>query len=168
VKELWIQATESYNLPLTIGLFDFDTDIDVEVDTDVDLNGGVFSSILNFVNAADVPVMLLLTLLNFSMWAISMISNELWNPGGSMSLASLFIIANFILSIFVVKILSKPLAPLFNAIKNDVEAAEPLIGQSGKVKSRILDHHYGQVEVPRLNTAPALVNCRLRETKQKI
>ena len=160
MKELWIQATESYNLPLTIGLiffcaywiissigiFDFDTDIDVEVDTDVDLNGGVFSSVLNFVNAADVPVMLVLTLLNFSMWAISMISNELWNPEGSMSLASLFIIANLILSIFVVKILSKPLAPLFNAIKNDVEAAEPLIGQSGKVKSRILDHHYGQVE----------------------
>ena len=182
MKELWIQATESYNLPLTIGLiffcgywiissigiFDFDADVDVELDADIDINGGVFSSMLNFVNAADVPVMFVLTIINLSMWVISMISNDLLNPVGSLTVAGWFFIINFILSVIITKYITKPMAPLFHAIKNDVEAAEPLVGQSGKVKSRVLDHHYGQVTVLRNNTAPALVNCRLRESDEPL
>ncbi len=180
MKELWIQATEFYNLPLTIGLicfcaywlissiglFDLDTDVDIEVDTEIDVGGagGIFSSILNFVNAADVPVMLILTLLDAAMWAISMIANGLWNTAGSAGIALGLLLPNFIISVIIVRYLSKPLAPLFNAIKNDVEAAEPLIGQVGKVKSRVLDSNYGQVEVARYHTAPALVNCMLRES----
>ena len=152
----------------SIGIFDFDTDVDIDLDMDADadvsIDGGIFSSILNFVNAADVPVMLVLTLLNVSMWVISMISNEQWNPDASLGIAALFFILNFIISVVVTKFLTKPLAPLFNAIKTDVEAATPLIGQSGKVKSRILDHHYGQVEVARDKNAPALLNCKLSDS----
>jgi len=184
VKELWEQATQAYNLPLTIGLiifciywvvssigiFDFDADVEVEIDADaeVDLNGGFFGTIMNFVNAADVPVMLVLTVLNVCTWVISMISNEFWNPDHSIAIAAGLFIANFIISVILVKYLTKPLAPLFNAIKNDVEAAEPLIGQSGIVKSRVLDHNYGQVRVKRHNTSPALLNCRLSDTDQPL
>ena len=181
MKELWIQAIEIYNLPLTIGLIffcaywlissigvlDFDTDLDLDIDADIS-GGGVFSSILVFVNATEVPTMLMLTLLNASMWAISMISNDLLNPSDSLGVAAGLFVTNFIVSVFIVKFISKPLAPLFKAIKNDVEAAEPLIGQVGKVKSRVLDHHYGQVVVPRHNTAPALVNCKLAESDKPL
>ena len=182
MKELWIQATEIYNLPFTIGLIffcvywlissfgvlDFDTDVDVDLDTDVDINGGIFSTILSFVNAVEVPVMLVLTVLNAVMWAISLTSNEQFNPEGSLSIAGMLLIANFVISVIITKYFTKPLAPLFNAIKKDVEAAEPLIGQSGKVKSRVLDHNYGQVVVLRHNTSPALVNCKLRESDKPL
>ncbi len=184
VKELWEQALQSYNLPLTIGLiifcaywivssigiFDFDANVNVDLDADaeIDLNGGFFGTIMNFVNAADVPVMLVLTLLNVCTWVISMISNEFWNPDHSIGIAAGLFIANFIISVILVRYLTKPLAPLFNAIKNDTEAAEPLIGQSGIVKSRVLDHNYGQVRVKRHNTSPALLNCKLSDTDQPL
>lgn len=182
MKELWEQATQVYNLPLTVGLiffcaywvissigiFDFDTDVDVDLDLDADsdvsIDGGIFSSILNFVNAAEVPVMLILTVLNAFMWAISMSVNEHWNPEGNLGIASLFFVLSFIVSIFLTKYLTKPIAPLFNSIKNDVEAATPLVGQVGKVKSRVLDHNYGQIIVERDKNAPALLSCKLSET----
>lgn len=180
MKELWEQATQFYNLPLTVGLiifcsywiissigiFDFDTevDLDIDTDTDIDLNPGAFSSIMNFVNAADVPLMLVLTILNIFTWTISMISNEMWNPQHSLAIAGMMFAGNLILSILITRIVTKPLAPLFKALKTDSEAAEPLIGQEGKVKSRVLDHHYGQVIVKRHNTAPALLNCKLSES----
>jgi len=138
----------------------------LDIDTDIDVEGGssILGSLLNFVNATDVPVMLFLAILNLFMWIISILSNSWFNPSGNMNIVAGLLIVNFIISIFIAKYLTKPLAPLFNSIKNDVEAAEPLIGQSGIVKSRVLDHNYGQVEVPRLNTAPALVNCKLRDS----
>ncbi len=161
-----------YWLVSSIGIFDFDTDVDVDLDidaeADVDLNGGIFSSILNFVNAADVPLMLVLTLLNVSTWVISMISNEFWNPDHHLGIAAGLFVVNFIISVIITRYMTKPLAPLFHAIKNDVEAAEPLIGQSGKVKSRVLDHHYGQVQVKREKTSPALLNCKLSETDKPL
>lgn len=182
MNNLWEQATLIYNLPLTIGLiilciywvvssigiFDFDTDVEVELDLDADadvhVSGGVFSSIMNFVNAADVPIMLVLTVLNASMWAISISMNEQWNPNGSLLLASGFFILNFIISVLITKLVTMPIAPLFNSIKKDVESAEPLVGQVGVVKSRIIDHNYGQVRVKRDKNAPALLNCKLSET----
>ena len=176
MKEIWIQATEIYNLPLTIGLiffcaywvissigiFDFDADMDI----DVDAGGSAMGSILGFVNATEVPVMFVLSVLNLSMWVISMISNELLNASGNIGVAAGLFVVNFIISVLIVKFVTKPLAPLFKAIRNDVEAAEPLIGQTGKIKSRVLDHTYGQVEVTRKNTAPALLNCKLRESDE--
>ncbi len=158
----------------SIGIFDFDTDVDIDIDLDVDadadldLNGGIFSSIMNFVNAAEVPIMLVLTVLNAAMWAISLTMNEQWNPNESLGLAAVFFFINFIISVLITKFITKPIAPLFNSIKKDVEAAEPLVGQVGKVKSRIIDHNYGQIIVDRKNTSPALLNCKLSETDKAL
>lgn len=152
----------------SIGIFDFDTDVDVDIDLDTDANvsieGGIFSSILNFVNASEVPIMLVLTVLNAFMWAISLSMNEHWNPDGSLGIATLFLVVNLIISVIVTKFITKPIAPLFNSIKNDVEAALPLVGQIGKVKSRVLDHNYGQIIVERAKNAPALLSCKLSES----
>ena len=177
MKELWIQATEIYNLPFTIGLilccaywlvsiigiFDFDMDIEVEVG-----GGGGFTALLGFVNKSKVPTMLVLTILFTSMWTISLISNELWNSSDSLLVAIGLVVPNFIVSVIIVKYVTIPIAPLFKAINDDVEAAEPLVGQLGKVKSRVLDHNYGQVEVLRKNDSPALVNCKLRESDEPL
>ncbi len=180
MREIWEQATQTYNLPLTIGLIiffvywlvssigimDFDTDVDIDLDTDVNADGvgfGFFSSVLSFVNATEVPLMLVLTLINIYMWAIAMLTNHVLNPEEIEWLALVLFGGNFVLSVILTKYTTKPIAPFFNSLKNDVEQAAPLIGQVGKVKSQVIDHRYGQVEIPRDKNAPALLNCKLSE-----
>jgi hypothetical protein len=186
VKELWEQALLSYNLPFTVlmglvavywllsvlGTVDLDTlDVDMDVSTDADVDadmdgdvssgGNVVGFALRFVNAQDVPLMIVLSLLALFMWLISIASNFYLNPGQSGLMASGLFLGNFILSAVMVKTITQPLRPFLKALKNDQEHQEPLIGMAGVVKSRVLDADFGQVEVARHNGAPALLNCRL-------
>ena len=137
MKELLEQAIIYYNLPLTIllgfvvlfwllsllGAVDLDTidiDLDTEVnaDLDVDVNGsdgaadGFFGSLLRFVNAQDVPVMVIVSLLTLCMWGIGILSNFYLNPNDSGLLALGFLFVNFILSILLVKGHHRAVAPL--------------------------------------------------------
>lgn len=190
MKEIWEQAILSYNLPLTcllglvlvywllsvLGAVDVDTfDIDFDADADMDLDtdahgdhhsGSFFGGIMKFVNAQDVPIMIVLSILVLSMWVISILSNYYFNPSGNELVALAMLAGNFIASIFVVKGITSPLRPVMRAIKNDADAPAPVIGSVGIVKSRLLDQNFGQVEVIREKGAPALLNCRLREGEE--
>lgn len=182
MKEIWEQALLGYNLPLTallglvflfwvfslLGLGDADAEvdadgtIDAEVDGDVDTEG-LFGFLMRAVNAQDIPVMLVLSLLTLFMWAVAIASNYYFNPGQSSTVALGLLFVNFFLSVFLVKLTTQPLRPFFHSIKNDKEHQEPLIGSAGVVKSRVLDGDFGQCEVVRPKGAPALLNCRLAE-----
>ncbi len=187
MKEIWEQAIIGYNLPLTIllglvllfwivsllGVGDFDADLDVDLDLDADGGAGgqaegTFGFLLRVVNAQDIPLMLVLSLLSIFMWAIAIASNFYLNPGQSSFLASLFLIGNFIVSVILVKVVTQPLRSFFRTMKNDKEHQEPLIGSAGHVKSRVLDSKFGQCEVIRPKGAPALLNCRLAEGEEPL
>ncbi|MEN8679179.1 MAG: hypothetical protein ABF391_03925 [Akkermansiaceae bacterium] len=187
MKEIWEQATIGYNMPLTIllglvllfwtvsllGIGDFDADLDVDVDLDVDGGAegqaeGAFGFLLRVVNAQDIPLMLVLSLLTLFMWAIAIASNFYFNPEQSTSLALVFLLANFFASVLLVKIVTQPLRKFFRTMKNDKEHQEPLIGSAGHVKSRVLDSSFGQCEVVRPKGAPALLNCRLAEGEDSL
>lgn len=155
----------AYWLISCIGIFDWGTDLDAEVDVQ---GNGILGSFLSFVNASEVPLMLVLTLINVYMWAIAMLTNHVLNPANISWLALVLFMLNFIISVILTKYTTKPLAPLFKAIQDDVEKAPPLLGQTGKVKSRVLDHKYGQVEILRDKNAPALINCKLSETDKPL
>lgn len=180
MKEIWEQATLGYNLPLTLllGLILIfwmisllglgDVGLDAEVDLDVDASGaGESASALGFllriVNAQDIPLMLILSLLSMFMWSFALASNFHFNPDQKPWLALVFLLPNFILSVLLVKVITQPLRPMFRSITVDQEHHEPLIGSGGHVKSRVLDETFGQCEVARPNGAPALLNCRLSE-----
>ena len=96
MKEIWEQALLAYNLPLTILLglvFLFwifsliglgDADAEVKVDGSIDADGdadvdadGVFGFLMRLVNAQDVPVMLVLSLLTLFMWAVAISSPQI-------------------------------------------------------------------------------------------
>jgi len=142
--------------------FDTDTEIDGEVGTEVSTGGNFIGTLLKVVNAQDVPIMMVLSLLTLFMWIGSILSNYMFNPTQSYITALGLGVANFIGSVLLVKLVTQPLRPFFKSIKKD-ETAIPLIGSIGTVKSRIMDHNYGQVSVPREKGAPALVNARLEE-----
>lgn len=181
MKEIWEQALLSYNLPLTVllglvmlfwmvsllGAFDLDSfDADVEIDADggdVEGGEGVLGFLLRAVNAQDVPVMMVLSLLSLFMWLVAIVSNYYLNPGESGLIAFGLLAGNFIFSVILVKFVTQPLRPVFRSIKNDKEHQEPLVGSSGTVKSRVLDEGFGQCEVHRPKGSPALLNCRMAE-----
>jgi len=176
VKEIWEQALLGYNLPLTIllglsilfwifsllGVGDVDADVDVDAG-EVQGGDGVFGFILRVVNAHDVPVMMVLSLLTLFMWMISIVSNFYLNSGQSIWIALALFVGNFVISVILVKVVTQPLLPLFQSIKNDKEHQEPIIGSTGVVKSRTLDGKFGQCEIIRPKGAPALLNCRMAE-----
>lgn len=187
MKDIWEQAILGYNLPLTallglvllfwivslLGIGDFDTDLDVDLDLDAEGGAdgqveGAFGFLLRVVNAQDIPLMLVLSLLTLFMWAIAIASNFYFNPGESSGLALLFLCGNFILSVVMVKVVTQPLRSFFRTMKNDKEHQEPLIGSAGHVKSRVLDSKFGQCEVVRPKGAPALLNCRLAEGEEPL
>ena len=182
MKEIWEQALLSYNLPLTLllgllflfwmvsllGVFDLDS-FDGEVDGgEVEGSDGVLGFLLRAVNAQDVPVMMVLSVLALFMWLIAIASNYYLNPGQSGLVAFGLLTGNFILSVILVKLVTQPLRPVFRSIKNDKEHQEPLVGSAGTVKSRTLDRDFGQCEVPRPKGSPALLNCRLADGEKPL
>ena len=178
MNELWEHALLPYNMPLTvllglmavywvfslIGAADFDFDFDVEADAEGDVGSGhhILGAILKFVNAQDIPIMMVLSFLTLFMWSISLLANSILNSGHSNLIALGILVVNFIVSTLIVKAITQPLRPLFRAIKKD-EKHEPLVGAVGIVKSRVIDENYGQISVQRVQGAPALLNAYLDE-----
>jgi len=184
VKEIWEQALLPHNLPLTfvVGLLmlywitcilgvigmdslDLDLDPDPDLDADVDVDGNIPSSIaamLRFVNAADVPLMAVLSLLAIFMWVTSMMANYYFNPEHREWIISVVFISSFVLSVFLVKIATTPLVPVFRKMKQ-LEKSEPAVGGTGVVTSKEVDSKFGQVEQTRSSGAPAILNCKTSE-----
>ncbi len=142
--------------------FDFDADTDADLDTDITPgSSGFFVTALKFVNATDVPLMMVLSFLSLFMWIIAIFVNATFNPGHSALIASGLLVANFFISCLLVKIITKPFIPFFNAFKKGENDDEPVIGRIGIVKSKLIDSKYGQIEVPRQHGSPAIVNARM-------
>lgn len=178
--EIWQQAIRTYNLPLTILLavvllfwaVSLLTGGDVDVDADINVDGidtgGVLSGLLRAVNAQDIPVTLVVSLLSLLLWSISILLNYYFNSNDNGWVAFGFFLLNFIISVLLVKVVTQPLRPFFRAFKIEEEHKEPLIGSEGHVKSRVLNADFGQCEIIRPKGAPALLNCRLAEGEEEI
>jgi len=177
VKELWDIAIQPHNLPLTcvvgvfmvywitcvLGVFGIDSmDLDLDGDLDADVDSSIPSpmvAILRFVNATDVPLMAVLTLLSIFMWVITMMGNYYLNPDLSDSLIFAIFGGSFVIGVILTKMATAPLVPVFRKMK-ELEKAEPAVGGFGVVISKHVDETYGQVEQKRKEGAPATLSCR--------
>ncbi len=180
VKELWQEAVQPYNLPLTIllglmvsfwlfnllggiGTDSLDGDLHADVDGDIDAHfgvGSVVSSLLKSVNAGSIPLTIVLSLLILMMWIAAILLNYYFNPDHKMSHALGFAFAALLLGIVATKLVTQPLVPFMRRLKA-AENAAPVVGEIGVVRSIQLDSRYGQVEVIRPDGAPAILNARL-------
>ncbi len=185
--ELWEQATRIHNFPLTVvlglllaywlltvlGIFGSDGGVEADADVDLDVDAGVDGDIgagghggeiggvgmLRFFGLGDVPAMVMLTVLVMSMWVIAILSNYVLNPGGSVLVALLLAVPNFVVSLFVMKYAVMPLKPLYRKMREDADAPEPVVGRTGTVRSSEVTEAFGQVEVPTRGT-PLYVHAR--------
>ncbi len=153
-----------YWLTCIIGVFGIDS-IDIDLDSDSDLNANANGdipapvvSVLRFVNAADVPLMAVLSLLSVFMWVGSMMANYYLNPEHLNWLILVIFFSSFVVSVILVKIATAPLVPVFRKMK-ELEKAEPAIGGTAIVISKEVDGKYGQAEQKRTKGAPAILTC---------
>ena len=186
MSELLQEAVLPHNLPFTIllgcvilywliamlGALDFEMlDGLIQVDTELDLDGdvdsgdgdqggaGILQSVMNFMNASDVPIILVLSLLTLFTWAANLLGNHYLNPDQDGMIAALVALGSIVIGVLSAKWLTIPLQPLGRMLKT-AEKQEPVIGRSGVVRSPNLDHEFGQVEVE-AEGAPLLLNARL-------
>lgn len=126
-----------------------------------DGHDGVFANVMGgmsrLVNARDIPLMVVLSLVALFFWGSLMIAHHLlsWIHSGLLALIS--IAAALLLTRFS----SSPIRPFFIALKKDSETHVPVIGRTGVVRSIELTEFHGQIEVPD-PIGPMLLNARLQ------
>ncbi|TYQ15590.1 UNVERIFIED_CONTAM: uncharacterized protein DUF1449 [Acetivibrio alkalicellulosi] len=152
-----------YWLTVIIGVVDIDF-LDVDVDTDVSDAGpisGPFHGILTFINLADLPLMLVLSVINLVFWAVSMITYMMTPEFGELS-RGLLLIPAFILSVLITKVITTPLKGLFRQMYKDNSAHEKVEGMLCSLLCDVDNVRLGQAEVER-EGAPFRINVKVEE-----
>ncbi len=146
-----------------LGLLDLDfLDIDFESDTEISQEGleaeaGSASSsssgfldqiqgVMKFMNAADVPVMVVLSFLVVVLWVFIMVGHLAMAGLNLPFFAGWWPLTALVGSTFLTKGLTAPLSPLFTSFKED-EAKDPIIGKTAVVRTSSLSSRGGQVKL---------------------
>ena len=155
------------------GIGDVDVDVESHAYSDADTDSahshdpGLFMAFLRFVNVADVPLMVVVSVLTVFTWAISMIANYYLNPAGSWLIAIPLFAGNIVLSAVLTKIITTPLIPLMRALKRGAEEHDPVVGSIGRVRSLELSSTHGQVEIER-EGSPVYINAKLEDGNARL
>ncbi len=114
---------------------------------------------LRILNAKGVPLMIVLSVLIVYLWGSSMLGNLWFNPQLGGGIGSLVCIGALIPALALTRLTVTPLKPLFLLIQDDPEAAKPVVGRSGIVRTARVSEAEGQIEVENPG-APLLLNAR--------
>ncbi|MGE9268044.1 MAG: hypothetical protein ACQKBY_08100 [Verrucomicrobiales bacterium] len=179
VKEVWEMAISPGVLPFSLLLVpvalywllclvgiadldfldaDFETEAEASVDVEGELSegdstqsGGFLHSVMQFFNATDVPVMLVLSVFLVLLWMFAMIGNLVLPLLGP----SVIALASLVGGALATKLLTQPLRPLFRKLKD--EEKDPVIGKTAVVRSGELDDKVGQVMLEHRGTTNYLI-----------
>lgn len=120
--------------------------------------GNIMSGMTRLVNAQDIPLMVVLTLIAIFFWSALMFAHLLLGesmPDWALAPISLAV------AIILTRLASTPLRPFFLALRKDSDKHVPVIGRTGVVRTQELTERHGQVEVPD-PIGPMLINARLK------
>ncbi len=131
---------------------DFDSaDIDADFESDLTnsehaAEGSGFMKILEYFNFDELPLMFIVTILFFSMWLIGV--NITYYLGIESSLLGfLLLIPNLIFSLFIVKLLSKPLGKLYKLVNHKGEPVIDFLGRRCSVITSVAQNKTGMIEL---------------------
>jgi hypothetical protein len=162
---------------------DGDIDVDLDVDADVDLNvdaevdaeldgdldggvaggrSGMFISLMRFLNVGDVPLMVLVTALVGSLWAVSILSSHYLNAHQSLLIALALFIPNCALSLFVAKVVTLPARYVFRNSSSGIAKPTRIVGARCIVTTSTVTEKFGQAEIEQEDAAPITLNVRCR------
>ena len=162
-----------------LDLFDIDADVDVNVDVDADVgapdvgsaHGGGhdahlhghgssgFVSVLRFFNVGDVPLMILVSALVGTMWAVSILSCHYFNPQKSLLGAILWFVPNLLISLLFTKIVTSPFRYLFGKANLGIQAPTRIVGKTCVITTSEVTPKFGQARIEQ-EGAPITLNVR--------
>lgn len=153
-----------YWATVIFGVLDLSSlDVDMpELDADTGDLGGEsveMEGMLEYFNIRYVPASIVISLFGLSLWIISMIANDLLNPGRVGIIGLGILIGNILVSGHIAKFASAPMVPLFKGIRSQVSAKKELVGSTVIVTSSKVDHQFGQAEI-RGDGPPITLNVR--------
>ncbi|MBF7092184.1 DUF1449 family protein [Flavobacterium sp. ALJ2] len=121
-------------------------------------DGNGFMKVLEYFNFDEIPLMFVMTIIFFSMWFISI--NVTYYLGISSTLLGfLLLIPNFLVSLFVVKIFSKPLSYFYKQVNHKGEPEIDFLGRRCIVFSAFDNLKTGQVQLS-VNGDPIRLSAR--------
>ena len=145
------------------GDFDIDADLDVDMDADVgaDVDGSHsgLGEVLDFITDGDAPLMAPMTLFSGSMWMFSVMGNYYFNPNDSNLISAGILAVGGVVSIVLMKLLTKPIAGLYRMMNKDYDAPDKVVGSLATVSSMRLDERLGTVNV-QAKGAPIQLNAK--------
>jgi uncharacterized membrane protein (DUF485 family) len=142
---------------------DLDTDLDSNSQdlpdrSDLSSDGNGFMKILEFFNFDELPLMFILTIIFFSMWLLGV--NVTYYLGIESTLVGVvLLIPNLILSLFIVKIFSKPLSYLYKQVNHKGEPEIDFLGRRCVVFSTLDHERTGQIQLS-VNEDPIRLSAR--------
>lgn len=146
---------------------DVDVDADVDVDTDVDADAGAGGAnpvlaFLAFFNLGKVPFMIFLSFLSLFLWMGSVLGNH-YIGGDATTFAWILSVPNLFVGLFLTKLITTPLRPLFKDEKNEFESNQDIIGKIGTAVLAVDDQGISQVRVPTQNGSPLVLRVKATE-----
>lgn len=126
---------------------DFDSaDLESGFDGEGEADSGSFMKVLEYFNFDELPLMFIITIVFFSMWLIGV--NITYYLGiESTLLGFLLLIPNFILSLFIVKLFSKPLGYFYRQLNHKGEPEIDFLGRRCTVLTSVTPDKTGQLEL---------------------
>lgn len=117
-----------------------------------------FMKVLQFFNFDELPLMFILTIMFITMWLVSINVTHYLGIESTL-LGFILLIPNFILSLFVVKIFSKPLAYVYKQVNHKGEPVIDFLGRRCVVFSTLNDLKTGQIQL-NVNGDPIRLSAR--------
>lgn len=111
--------------------------------------GGLFLGLLRFFNFGQLPFMVVISILILTAWALSMMINHpgsLLNPLNAYWLACVYSLPILFVSLFITKLLTQPLIPLFKRL-DSTEAPIDFTGKMGQLTVPASASQVGQVRI---------------------
>ncbi|MEO0895491.1 MAG: hypothetical protein AAFY71_03655 [Bacteroidota bacterium] len=131
---------------------DVDVDLDVEVDADIDTDAEIggssswFLQGLSFFHLGKVPFMVFFSFLTLSMWAIALLVYDFL--GESIPSIGLWILLpNLFVSLFITKLTTWPLVPVFKTLNKEAKHYKELVGKIATLKLDAYPNKRSQAEV---------------------
>jgi hypothetical protein len=146
---------------------DVDAGLDVDADADVEVDGlPTWVWVLKFFNLGEVPLTILLSMLIFCLWAMSLTLNAKWNVSQELGMSLLLLIPNVLTSLLTTKILTAPFRPIFKRAKEGIAAPLRIVGKRVFVTTGEVTDSFGQAELCQAEESsdgPITLNIRSRD-----
>ena len=163
---------------------DVDADVDIDVDADVDVDAdadvsdvegghsggrsGLFISLMRFLDVGDVPLMVLLTALVASIWAVSILVNHNFNPQQSVLAALLWFLPNLVVSLLLTKVVTLPARYLFRNSNSGIAKPAKILGKRCTITTSTVTASFGQAEIRLDDAAPITLNVRCQDANKTL